>query len=193
MSDASEQPVAVPPGETPADFDPPEEDIKSVLNKANIPLLEDEEVLWMDHPHWLGYVGDIVGMVFALVFGVVAQGILISMGVVGMLTPVWMLGVLLAMGLGVRVYLRRAFEYYVITTYSVYTVRTFPSKTKDSCEIADIENMPTHASPVERYFGVGSIEFQSANDEDVVFKHVRDYEDRELMVRRQRRLLEQKG
>jgi uncharacterized membrane protein YgcG len=72
--------------------------------------------------------------------------------------------------------MNRRWVHYVVTNYRVMRVQSFPNKTKDWSEIPDIKSFTSGASVVERILGVGHVEFLPANNDNVVFGSIEEYE-----------------
>lgn len=89
---------------------------------------------------------------------------------------VWTLLLIGALYPIMKAYMKARFTHYVITTDRVMSIQTFPGKNKDWAEIQNIRSFTSDADFVEQRLGVGSIQFQPANEDPIVFEHIDEYE-----------------
>lgn len=89
---------------------------------------------------------------------------------------IWVFGIVVASYPIMKAYLKARFTHYVLTTDRVMSIETFPGKTKDWAEIRNIRSFTSDADFVEQRLGVGSVKFQPANEDPIVFSHIDDYE-----------------
>lgn len=93
----------------------------------------------------------------------------------------------------VRSYLARRFTHYVITTHRIMEATTFPGKNKNWVEIGNIKSFTSSAGFIEQRLNVGTVTFQPANDDPVIFRHIDDYEYWESNVKELRRKAREEG
>lgn len=106
---------------------------------------------------------------------------------------VWIIAFLLASYPVMRAYLRARFTHYVITTDRVMAIKTFPGKNKDWAEIRNLRSFTSDADFIEQRLGVGSVKFQPANEDPIVFAHMDDYEYWESEVKEIRKAKDENG
>lgn len=66
---------------------------------------------------------------------------------------------------------------------NIMAIQTFPGKQKDWAEIQNIRSFTSDADFAEQRLNVGTITFQPANEDPIVFQHIDDYEYWETSVK----------
>jgi membrane protein YdbS with pleckstrin-like domain len=112
-----------------------------------------EQIRWTGHPAWSEYV---FLWFFAVVFGVRA-GLAVWLGQWGMAI---IFGSGLVLSAALAVFFRHTTRY-TVTPDAVHRTKGVFGESEESVPIADIESVSVRASPLDRFFGIGTVMLQT--------------------------------
>lgn len=129
-------------------------------------LLRDETMIWSGHPTWRSMLSFHIQGFLITVLVVVVLWILQWVGV-GIGTTV--IVAVAAAGVAITVlagWIERFFTEYTITTKRLHIRRGILSKTESSTNVDRVQNVTTRQSLVDRILRTGTLEFDTAGDEE---------------------------
>lgn len=129
-------------------------------------LYDDEKIVFEGHPSWRGLLSFYIGGVFgALVIAVIVA--LIASTAFAVLVAIVLIALVLVFGL-----VKRTATDYAISTQRLYIRRGILSKRVQQTRIDRVQNVNTSQSFRQRLLRVGSVDFDTAGNDDSDFRFI---------------------